>query len=70
MSYIYIVCHPHPRTLFSLLFRERGRGKESETSISVSLRLPDGDQTCNLGEWPDQESNLQHFGAWDDAPTD
>ena len=30
---------------------------------------PTGDQTCNLGLCPGQESNSPPFGVWDDAPT-
>ena len=30
---------------------------------------PTGRQICNLGTCSDQESNLQPFGLWDDAPT-
>ena len=33
------------------------------------IHAPTGDQTCNLGMCPDQGSSLQHFGAWDYAPT-
>ena len=28
-----------------------------------------GDQTCNLGMCPDWESNPQHFGVWNNTPT-
>ena len=30
---------------------------------------PARDQTCNLGMYPDWESDPQPFNAWDDAPT-
>ena len=30
---------------------------------------PDQDQTHNLGICPDWGSNLQHFGVWNDGPT-
>ena len=33
------------------------------------VSAPIGDQTCNLGMYPDWESNLQPFGTQDNVPT-
>ena len=49
---------------------ERGKKHWCERGID-SLPpwcAPTRDGTCNLGMCPDWESNLQTFGAWDDAP--
>ena len=53
---------------------ERGRKREKhvcEKHWSVaSHAFPNrGNQTGNLGMCPDQESDPQPFGAWDDGPT-
>ena len=61
---------------FFILAREYTYGFERERNIDVTEkldRLPPvralpGNQTHNLGRCPDQESNLQPFGVWDDAP--
>ena len=45
--------------------RERERGKHQFSPACSPTR----DLTCNLGMCPDQESNLQPFGIWDNAPT-
>ena len=53
--------------------RETGKRDKymRETSIGCPLiRIPTTDGPCNLGMWPDLESNLGPFGLWDDAPTD
>ena len=49
----------------------RGRKGEREKNINwlslvCTLTM---DQTCNLGTCPDQESNLQILGVWDNTPT-
>ena len=33
-----------------------------------TICAPTRDQTINLGMCPDQGSNPQYFGVWDDAP--
>ena len=56
---------------FFIAFREKGRetGRERETPIGFSLiYASNGDQICNLGKCPDQESNPQTFGLQDDTP--
>ena len=64
-------------TLF--IFREKGREGERERNINVQeeLRLvasctpPTGDLARNPGMCPDQKSDQQPFGLWDDAqPTE
>ena len=59
-------------------FGERGSGREREGEKRQREREaligclshwpPVIDRTCNLGMCPDQDSNPQHFGLWDDAP--
>ena len=56
---------------FFIAFREKGRetDRERETPIGFSLiYASNGDQICNLGKCPDQESNPQTFGLQDDTP--
>ena len=53
--------------LFTLERVEGGIEREREKHQLVESQT--GDQTRNLGMCPDQESNLQPFGAWEDIPT-
>ena len=50
--------------------REVGKERDGEREALNIDWLPHiGDRTCNLGLWPDWESNPQHFGLWEKAPT-
>ena len=58
---------------FIYLFLGRGEGKEKERETKIDVREkyqlvasrtpPTRYPNCNLGVYPDQESNLQTFGA-------
>ena len=58
-------------------FREGARKEEREREININVRekywsvavCTTGEQTCNLGVCPDQESNEWPFSSWDDTPT-
>ena len=55
-----------------LLILQREKGRERETLMwgkNIDQLLPIHDWTYNLGVCPDGESNPQHFGVWDSAPT-
>ena len=61
------------------MFIDLGKGEEKDRQTWMSERNIDwlppvcaltADRTHNLVMCPDQESNLQTFGAQDDAPTD
>ena len=67
----------------SLLILEREDGREGEREVGVGgekhryerkicslspMCTPTRDRTHNLGMCPDQESNSQPFGVWDNAP--
>ena len=74
-SFIYLF--PHPKTLFSLLLQREKHGCDRETLISCLPYAPGprivhsgtSDPTPRLGMSPNQELNLQPFGARDDTPT-
>lgn len=53
------------------MLRERKGKREQEREIDQlpSARAMTGDQTGNPGMCLDQESDLQIFSAWDNAPT-
>ena len=64
--------------LYSRIWEEGEREREKEREISTwernsywlpSVRAPNRDGAHNLGMCLDQESNPQHFGVQDDAPT-
>ena len=59
----------HLRIFLLILDREEGgeREEERERDRLHPVYTLTGDQTRNLGMCPDQESNPQPFGAWDDA---
>ena len=70
--------NPHPRICFYLF--QKGEGRETERERETSMwernidQLPPGgtptrDQTLNPGMCPDQGSDLQSLGVWEDAPT-
>ena len=51
---------------------EEKEEKEGERGTSIACLLtcvPGGHRTCNLDMCSDWELNLQHFGLWNDAPT-
>ena len=47
----------------------REREREREINLLPPVCAPFKDWTHNLAMFHDQESNFQHFGVWDDAPT-
>lgn len=52
------------------MFRKKKRkGNERNVDQLLSICAPTRAQIHNLGICPDQESNPQLFGLWDDAPT-
>ena len=64
-----------PEDMCSLIFREelgggeRKRKKERNIDGLPPVCTLTGDRTYNLGMCPDRESNPQHFGLWDNIPT-
>lgn len=58
-------CVLTPKDVFSDL---RGGEREKKHWSVAFVRTPTGGQTCNLGMYPDQKSNPQSFGVWNDAP--
>ena len=49
--------------------RERNIDVREKHRLAASGTGPNWYQASNPGLYPDQELNLQSFGAWDDVPT-
>ena len=60
---------PHQPGLKKKLLIDFKEGGERKIDWLPSVRSPTGDQTHNLGMYPDWESSLQTFGVWGNAPT-
>ena len=68
-SCVCLFLNLHQKILFQLIFRESGRKRERKRNINHIIYTPTWDQTCHLAMCPDQESNLQPFGIWNDTST-
>ena len=67
-----IILNSHLRICLLILEREERGERKRERNINwlPPIYALTGDGTHNLAMFPDQESNPQPFGVWDDAPTE
>ena len=77
-SRLFLFFNPHAKICLLISEKERERGREKHRCeidnvrekdwSAASCTAPSGDWTLSLDMCPDQESNPQPFGVWDDAP--
>ena len=70
-TFVLTFFNPCPRICLLILKgrqREKHDVRKKHQWVSSVCTLT-GNQTCNLGIYPDQGLNPQQFGVWDDTPT-